>query len=333
MDLGNTVRGAEPIEPKNRFGLSEPLPRTPGAIRFATYNLLNLFDQKDDPAFGGKIDDIILAIKAGRGRALAKVIKTMDADILALQEVESLDALLWFRDTYLPEAGYQYVVSRDVGHYRGIEQSVMSRFPITDSQIWPGVSLDKVTRVGTGWTPAPPGLQGGLKIRRSPLRVDIKINDGFMLSVFNVHHKSGPDFRFRRESEALKIVELVNEFQSRFPKRSIIVAGDFNASPNDKSIRVYLDAGLIDVLAQRAVAGKGGFHHRDAAPFITHESGMIRDYIFLNRAAHRHLVSRSAHVFGTVYIGDFDWRKRLYPEGYASDHYPVIIDLIPGDVP
>ena len=328
-----STEGAEPMEAKNRFGLSRPLPRTPGAIRIATYNLLNLFDHKDDPAFGGRIDDIILATKDGRGRALAKVIKAMDADILALQEVESLETLLWFRDTYLPEAGYRYVVSRDVGHYRGIEQSVMSRFPVTDSQTWPGVSLDGVTREGSGWAPVPPKYRTGQKIRRSPLRVDVKISNGYTLSLFNVHHKSGPDFRFKREAEALKIVELVNELKRRLPKRSIIVAGDFNANPEDKSIRIYLEAGLIDPLAHRVVSGRAGVHNDNARRFITHESGTVRDYIFMNNIARRHLVAGSAHVYGTRYIENFDWRKRVYPEGYASDHYPVIIDLKPGHVP
>lgn len=334
------TEGAEQIEPKNRFGLARPLPRTPGTIRFATYNLLNLFDHTDDHTIGGKVDDILMAMKDRRGKALAKVIRAIDADILALQEVESLEALLWFRDTYLPDAGYRYVVSLDVGHYRGIEQSVMSRFPITGSQIWPGVSLDKVTRVGSGWAPVPLKFQAGLKIRRSPLRVDVKINEGFKLSIFNVHHKAAPNFPFQREAEALKIVEFVSELERREPKRNIIVAGDFNANPRDKSIGVYLEAGLIDALAHRATPWQRGVHNDKAARFITHESGTVRDYIFLNRRAHRHLVADSAHVYGTLYIGSYEeqdrksgWKRRVYPEGYASDHYPVIADLIPGVVP
>jgi len=79
---------------------------------------------------------------------------------------------------------------------------------------------------------------------------------------------------------------------------------------------------------------------KKAAKFVTHESSTVRDYIFLNKIAHRGLVTGSAHVYGTLYIGDYEeqdrkggWKRRLYPEGYASDHYPVIIDLTPGHVP
>jgi hypothetical protein len=27
----------------------------------------------------------------------------------------------------------------------------------------------------------------------------------------------------------------------------------------------------------------------------------------------------------------YNWREDPYPDGYASDHFPVIIDLIPED--
>ena len=321
------------LEPRNRFGLSRPLPRKPGTIRLASYNLLNLFDDKDDPALQGEFDDIGMATTHERSRTLARVIKAVDADILALQEVESLEALLWFRDTYMPEAGYKYVASHDVGHYRGIEQSVMSRFPITHSQVWLNVSLDDVARVGSGWGSVPRTFRTGLKFRRSPLRVDIKVNEEYKLSIFNVHHKSGCDFRFHREAESLKIIELINQLQREDPDRNIIVAGDFNAVPGEKSLRVYLEAGLIDTLSVRTISHRSEAPQANARLYKSHESGRVLDYILLNSAAHRELVMGSAHIHGTLYVENYDWMKNPYPEGYASDHYPVIIDLIPSDVP
>ncbi len=323
--------GEAKVEPKNRFGLSRPLPRRPGTIRFASYNLLNLFDDKDDPALQGDFDDIGMATTHERSRTLAWVIKAVDADILALQEVESLEALLWFRDTYLPDAGYKYVVSHDVGYYRGVEQSVMSRFPIVHSQVWPDVSLDDVSRVGSGWAEVPKEFRTGLKFQRSPLRVDIKVNDRYKLTIFNLHHKSGRNFSFKREAEALKIVEFINGLQRKDVDRNIIVAGDFNANPWDKSLRLYLKAGWGNTLADRLVSQGDSVREGKPSLFITHESGQVRDYILLNRPAHRELVSGSAHVYGTLFVENFDWRKDPYPKGYASDHYPVIIDLIPRD--
>ena len=325
--------GKAKVEPKNRYGLSNPLPRRPGTIRFASYNLLNLFDDKDDPALQGDFDDIGMATTHERSRTLARVIKAVDADILALQEVESLEALLWFRATYLPDAGYKYVASHDVGYYRGIEQSIMSRFPITRTQVWLSVSLDDVARDGSGWGRVPRNFRTGLKIRRSPLRVDIKVNDKYELSIFNVHHKSGRDFRFYREAESLKIIEFVNQLQREDPGRNIIVAGDFNAVPGEKSLRVYLEAGLMDPLSDRSISQRRAAPQVKARIYKTHESGRVLDYILLNSAAQRELVMGSAHIYGTLSVENYDWVKDPYPEGYASDHYPVIIDLIPRDMP
>src|SRR5688572_8110055 len=138
-----------------RFGLSQPLPRTPAAVRIATYNTLNLFDDVDDPTLQGEFDDRTLTTSPERCAKLAEAIRSIDADILALQEIESLEALKWFRDRWLNDAGYAHLTSLDVGYYRGVECSVMSRFEITASKVWLNESLDTVHRPGLGWSPVP----------------------------------------------------------------------------------------------------------------------------------------------------------------------------------
>ncbi|MDP6693684.1 MAG: hypothetical protein QF444_05085, partial [Phycisphaerales bacterium] len=51
-----TIAVAAP-SPHHRFGLSEAMPRIDGTIRVASYNMLNFFDQMDDPSLQGKYDD------------------------------------------------------------------------------------------------------------------------------------------------------------------------------------------------------------------------------------------------------------------------------------
>src|SRR5690606_17558691 len=85
-------RGGEaPVQSRpsggHRFGLSTPPPRTKGALRLATYNVLNLFDHVDDPSLSGEYDDINMATADERCRMLAEAIRAIDADIVALQEV------------------------------------------------------------------------------------------------------------------------------------------------------------------------------------------------------------------------------------------------------
>ena len=134
----------------HRFGLTEAMPRIEGTIRVGSYNMLNLFDHTDDPSLQGDFDDFgdnPGPTTDARCKELAKVIIELDADILALQEIEGRDALVWFNETYLQGMGYDYVVSEDVGYYRGVEQSVLSRFPITEVRTWTNVDLTNFERM------------------------------------------------------------------------------------------------------------------------------------------------------------------------------------------
>ena len=228
---------------------------------------------------------------------------------------------------------YKHLASFDVGYYRGVEQSVMSRFPITHAKVWPNLPLDDVKRTGPGFSEVPAKYRRDLTMQRSPLRVDVRVNGDYELTLFIVHHKSGGDFRFQREAEAIRTIELVDEVRRRDASRNIIVLGDFNAAPWDKSFRLYLQAGLIDVMAHRVIPRWKNADQTEPDLYKTHESNRVLDYILLNSAAHREFVIGSAHVFGTLYDPDYDWRSDPFPKGYAADHYPVIIDLIPRDIP
>ena len=291
-------------------------PKRTVVVRLATYNLLDFFDHEDDPALSGRYDDLPMAIAEPRARQLAKIIRAIDADVLALQEVESRDALVWFRDTYLADMGYDHVASQDVGYFRGIECAVLSRIEIIGEEVWPRLSLDGLRRDGTGWAEVPEGKD--LVFRRSPLRVDLRAPDGYELTLFVVHHKAGADFDYQREAEALKVLELAGAVAQADQDRNVAVIGDFNAAPWDKSLRAYLNDGFVDTLAYRATRGAEGRMYK------THRSGRVLDYILLNPGAYREFVVGSAQVYGRA-AGAGD------ASAVASDHYPVIIDLITDD--
>lgn len=322
-------RGTEPPKSaleKVDFGLERPLPRTEGAIRIATYNVENLFDHEDDPELSGEWDDLGRAITDARARELARVIRAVDADIIALQEIESLDALRWFRDTYLPEAGYDFLASIDAGYYRGIENAVMSRYEIVSATVQPRTPIDDVVRQGLGWEPVPENTTQPMFVQRSPIRVDIRVNDEYRLTVFSIHHKSGRDFNWKREAEAIRNLERIARAGAADESRNIIIMGDFNAAPWDKSFRLYLEAGFVDIHAHRTVKGEEGRIYK------THRSDRVLDYVLMNAAALHEFVIGSAHIVGTYNPpSSWDWRTDPYPPGYASDHYPVVIDLIPQD--
>jgi endonuclease/exonuclease/phosphatase family metal-dependent hydrolase len=254
----------------------------------------------------------------------------VNADVIALEEVESDVALRWFRDTYLRDMGYASVASLDAGYYRGVEQSVLSRYEIVEAKVWPNLSITDVRRSGDGWQDVPADKRSSLTFQRSPLMVTVRVRPDYLLTLFVVHHKAGGSgLKYHREAEALKIVELARAVMREDPSRNVAILGDFNAAPWDKSMRVYLEAGFVDTLAHRTT-----WKDDPEMPlFKTHESDRVLDYILLNSAAYREFVPGSAHVYGTLTPpSSYDYRTDPQPEGYASDHYPVIIELMPHDL-
>ncbi len=315
-----------------RYGTPTPLPRREGTLRLACYNVENLFDDRDDPEPSGEYDDAKMTVPESRRRALGEAIRALDADVLCLEEVESLDALRWFRDQQLSGMGYEWMASIDVGYPRGVEQCVLSRFPILHAQVWKDADLTATAprRTGEGWSSS--RTDSGTRFQRSPLFVQVKTPEGYALDLFVVHHKAGgKEFAFQREAEALGIIDLVKQRLAEDPNANIAVLGDFNASPSEKSVKVYLDpafGGLANAWEFRFDRNQP----RDT--FVTHASGRVIDYIFMSEGLKGDVVPRSFFILATFAPGDdWNWRTDPPPERYASDHRPLAVDLIPRDAP
>ncbi len=290
--------------------------------------MLNFFDNKDDPTLQGDYDDFgdnPGPTSSERCEKLAQIIRELDADVLSLQEVESKEALEWFNDTYLSDMGYSYVISEEVGYYRGIEQSLLSKFPVTEVLTWKNADLTKVERLGGGWSEIPADTDT-ITFQRSPLCVTIKTPEGYELTIFSIHHKAGRN-AWHRELEALQITDYIKSMTEKDPERNIAVIGDFNAQPWDRSVRVYLRGGMTDAMSHRALHLKWD----DTSPLRkTHSSGRVIDFILLNASAVGELVIDSGFVLGSSHP-DYDWRNDPIPSGYSSDHCALAVDLVPMD--
>ncbi len=319
-----------------RFGITEPPARTPGAIRLATYNVENLFDDQDDPDLSGRYEDIDDTKPEAHLQALADTIRALDADVLALQEIESEAVIRWFRDTYLADLGYEYFASIDAGDERGIEQAVLSRFSIASVTNWPRHPLGGVhpEKWGTreNWNAGEP-----LTFHRSPMRVVVEIPqdtspggapgggaEPYRLTLYVVHAKSGRPGEYWRLAEARGLVNQIRQQLKDEPDANVVVLGDFNAFLGDESVRTFAAAGFGD-----AVVPPG---QRDPR-FTTHESGRRIDHILVNSNLQPELVAGSAFVLGTPSLPEgVSYREAWRPDGYASDHFPVAIEIVPVDV-
>ncbi|MCH8507312.1 MAG: endonuclease/exonuclease/phosphatase family protein [Phycisphaerales bacterium] len=315
-DIKRTEAEVASMDSLRRFGIAEAPARTEGALRIATYNLMNLFTEDDagENAEPKPLHELV---------AVARAIRAIDADILLLQEVGSLGSLEWFRDRFLDGMGYDHAAAPDAGDLRGIRQAVLSRHPITDTQVWPGKELGGVhpELYGTqpNWHAGEP-----VAFRRSPLRADIAIPDPEtgeeatrIITFFVVHHKAGRFSAYWREAEAKALLKLVEEVAEAHPERPVFIAGDFNALATDESVRTYLRAGFHDIFAE---------HPRDNR-VVSHESGRRIDMILANRAALPQVLSEKAFVLGTAARPEgINWRDLPTLPGLASDHYPVVVE-------
>ena len=319
------------------YGVESAPKKHAGALRIAAYNVENLFDPMDDPMQSGEYDDIDEVTKPVRLKALAKAIHELDADVLCMEEVESKTALEWFRDTYLSDMGYEFVASEDVGYYRGVEQSVLSRVPIEKVTIWSAERIDDMlaaqtpelaTQLKGNWAMPEKGAKPTTHFQRSPLMVDLKTKDGYAFTVISVHYKAGA-FDHQRELEALQTEAFVKARLDADPKINLVVLGDFNGTPNDMNVKV---------LRTSALGLRSGYDFRaqkDAPKelYTTHASNRSIDFMIMTPGMAEDVVDGSYFVLGTLHAAsDWDYKKAAEippPDGYASDHYPLAIEILP----
>src|SRR5687768_13490303 len=103
-------------------------PKTkPGEIVVGAYNLLNLFDEHDDPY---RNDETTPAKPRAELERLAESIRQLNADVLAVEEVENRDYLERFVNVFLADMGYQHVVLMEGNDMRGIDVGLVSRIPV-----------------------------------------------------------------------------------------------------------------------------------------------------------------------------------------------------------
>lgn len=193
-------------------------------FRIASYNVLNLFDDVDDP---GKKDEKTPPKSAESQEALADVILSSEADVIALQEVEKLSILKEFRDSNGLKEEYPHLVLVEGNDKRGIDVALMSKYPVNDV-----VShKDEVFPVKG---------QRDRGFLRDLLQADIAIPEYGEVRMFLTHFASkmgGSRSDRMRLAEAKAAREIIKEQTAEFPSQRYVVVGDFNDTPDSPSVK------------------------------------------------------------------------------------------------
>ena len=308
--------------------------------RIVSYNVENLFDTWDEEF---KFDDDFTPNGAnywGRDRYekklndIGKVIVNMSAynvpAIIGLVEVENktvLEDLL----TKSPLQKFQYaIVHEESPDERGIDVALLydtNQFQFVDYEIgrveFPPVIADK-TR-------------------------DMLIVEGYLATekVYLVvnHWPSRRGGEAVSEPKRIHVAKMLQEkvasILEKEPDAGIIIMGDFNDTPTNKSIVTYLGAGewesnsnLINLMFAMEKEGKGSYKYQNqwnmldqfiVSKNLTDEQGKLR------------VSPQSAKIFAPDWLRETDpyypgdrifrtYRGPRYIGGY-SDHFPIVLDL------
>lgn len=284
---------------------------------FARYRFKDSFDPIEDNGFS--INNTAFSINnATSKRITAQAIKEVDADVLALQEIENLRVLDRFVSEYLASMGYKHRILIDSMDPRGIDVALLSRHPIVHTR---------------SYRQAPNPHGHGRVFSRDCLEVDIDI-DGKSLTLYVNHFKSmsgGRDETHqRRKNQADKVMAIIDErWKGDGYKGNYVVLGDLNDYLDSRSSLSDLMSfeGLVNVSEQISEDDrwthywKGGNEYRQL------------DYILLspilaatNPNQVPKILRKGMPYRAEKYEGDrYDGVGEDNPK--ASDHCPITIEI------
>ncbi len=260
------------------------------ALRIASWNLENFFDRYNDPY---RNDQSSRATTPQRQARMAAVLRELDPDLVAVQEVENRFLLERFVHKHLPDSGYQ-VVLIEGNDDRGIDVGLLSRLPVRSSTSY----RHRRFRAANGRE---------YNFRRDLLRVEISAPMRFDVFVAHLKSQRGDHgAELIRTAEAEEIARIVREEAAEHASYRAVLLGDLNEKPGGNTLRTLTEAGLIDTMAHTR---KATFHQRP-------HRGRL-DYALVTHALRDHV--HSARIVD--HLPGHDLKK-------CSDHFPLLLEVV-----
>jgi endonuclease/exonuclease/phosphatase family metal-dependent hydrolase len=245
----------------------------------------------------------------------ADAITGIDADVLGLQEIESLPTLKRFNEQFLSKLGYKYQMLIDGNDMRGIDVAVLSRYPFAYMR--------------TNQFDRQP--DGKPLFSRDCLEVGITLPGNKTLPVFINHFKSMSGGRDKttpqRQRQARRVAEILEtRFGPQPGEKNWVVLGDLNDYQPGEALTALLGKPYLENPLLRLPEAERWTHYYDAE-----DTYHQLDYILLPKklaAATRALpvierrgVTTKAEKVTVERFPNVDAGRK------ASDHCPWAIDL------
>jgi endonuclease/exonuclease/phosphatase family metal-dependent hydrolase len=246
--------------------------------------------------------------------AIRQAIHALNADVLALQEMGSPQALLELRESLraegLPYSHWEHVSGFDTN----IHVAILSRYPVTAQRHHTNESFLLYGR--------------RFHVRRAFAEVDIRVHPHYQFTLISAHLKSrlqtgAANQADLREQEATRLRRIIDARLQANPDLNLIVLGDLNDHPDSQPLRIVRGRGsrlgLIDTrpaerystdalppdsLTKRQVTWTSYYAREDSYSRV--------DYILLSPG-----MAREWDRSGTFILTLPNW-------GTASDHRPIV---------
>ena len=254
-------------------------------------------------------DDERYPIKSEEAQsAVAKTIRSINADFLALQKIENQGVLVDFNRRFLDNLGYRFQWVNQRSGKNAINLAFLSRVPIGEVTIY---RFDRFTL---------PGETGSWSFVRDLVLVTLEPREAMTLKLLMVHFKApsgapddDPKSAKWRLAEARQVHTRVAALLKDDPSAWIAVIGDVNDVPVSLAYRALTrpedGIALIDVHSSLPSGQRTTLLRQSNYQIV--EPGQPVDYILVSPTLARHLVLESASA-------------PLPTESKASDHSPLV---------
>lgn len=267
------------------------------SFRIATYNIWEAFDDFEDPV----VDDDPSKTPESY-RAAAAVIHSLQADVVALQEVETLASLDTLVNFHGLAQRFPHRVLLNGPDKRGMNVALLSRYPVRNQLL----HTDRVI----GWRNDRP-----VRSRRGMLQADVALPNNQTLRVFVNHF---PSLRGQpRKNEHLQCLEasscreILAQQTRACPVDYQVVLGDFNAREKSRAMSLLTNKWANPRLHNSSTGLPDSYGHRLQDP--DHWLCGRIDHILCDDALKKH------HLGSNI--------VRHPKEKEASDHLPVTADF------
>lgn len=222
--------GCQPVvestDPKDAAA-SDPEARE---VRVATWNVRNLFDAVDD-----RYHDEVPSKKEYQATLREKraVVEALDADFLALQEVETVKVLEELNQGLsrpYPHVGL--IEGND--QMRGIDVAFLSRLPVKAVRSHRDHDLPDLE-----------GISPHHPFSRDCLEVDLDTEPKMILLVNHLKSQKGKEVKksaTKRRAQSQGVVEIATELEALEPGVAIVVLGDLNDRPGSWAVEPLFQA-------------------------------------------------------------------------------------------